>query len=262
MITTVEQALHVAGPDVRPQARQQVDRGGLSERDDGAVQRDGVGDHHGVGALGDGDVEQPERRDLTLDLAGDRPALEANAVPDPERPRADEHHAGDEVAEGLLGRETEDDGGEGTTEREGARRDPRDAQCDENGRDDRHQPDQEPDGAGGGGVQTPQQSRTEGLADVARERPADRDEEYDRDDPGGLVDPEEIDAIVVGHEDAREQRPQKQRLAPRPAGLLLDPIGTVGRQEHAGAQTPADVSRGHDRTMPLLSDLKLPGVTR
>ena len=38
-------------------------------------------------------VEQAERADDALDLAGDRAALQAHAVADPERPRAEQHGA-------------------------------------------------------------------------------------------------------------------------------------------------------------------------
>ena len=61
-------------------------------------------------------VEQAERGHDALDLAGDAAGLEAHAVADPERPRRDQHDAGDQVAERLLRRETEDDRREGATD--------------------------------------------------------------------------------------------------------------------------------------------------
>jgi hypothetical protein len=78
-----------------------------------------------VGALRERRVEQAERADDALDLAGDAAALEADALADAERPRAQQDGARDEVAERLLRRETDDHRGEGTADGQRARVEPR-----------------------------------------------------------------------------------------------------------------------------------------
>ena len=98
------------------------------------AQHDAVRDHDVVVAVREGRVEQAERADDALGLPGEAAGLQAHAVADAERPRAEQHDAGDQVAERLLGRETEDDRGEGAADgqrprvqarRPAARRSPR-----------------------------------------------------------------------------------------------------------------------------------------
>ena len=161
----------------RRRARRLTASGSL-QRQHGDVQHDAVGHHDRVIARGERRVEQPERADRALELARERAALQAHAVAHAERARAQQHRAGDHVAERLLGRETEDHRRERAAEGERARFDARHAQRHEQRQHDRHQADQEPDRAGGGRVQAPEQRRPEPAADVARDRPA---EDHQRD---------------------------------------------------------------------------------
>ena len=90
------------------QARAQVDRLGLAQRQHRDVQHDAVGHHDRVIAGREGRVQQPQRADRALDLTGQRPALQAHALADAKRPRAQQHRARDQVAERLLRGEAED----------------------------------------------------------------------------------------------------------------------------------------------------------
>ena len=54
----------------------------------------------------------PSELTIALDRAADGAGLEADPLADAERPGAQQHHAGDQVAERLLRREPEDDGRE------------------------------------------------------------------------------------------------------------------------------------------------------
>src|SRR4051794_26642343 len=112
----LEQRLDVGWRDARPQARTQVDGVRLAQRDDRHVQHDAVGDHDLLFALAQDGVEEPERADGALDSAGQPAALQAHALTDAERPRAEQHGAGEQVAERLLRGETDDDGGERTAD--------------------------------------------------------------------------------------------------------------------------------------------------
>ena len=147
----VQQLLDLGGLDVGAQAGAQVDGGGLAQRHDRGAQHDVVGDHDRVLALGEGHVEQAERGHGALDLAGQPAALQADAVADPERARGDQDHAGDQVAERLLGGETEDDRGDGAADGQRARVEARDPQRAQRGDDQERQPDQEADRARGAG---------------------------------------------------------------------------------------------------------------
>ena len=148
----LEQLLDLGRLDVGAQAGAQVDRGGLAQRDDRGAEHDVVGDHDRVLALGEGHVEQAERGDGALDLAGEAAALEADAVADAERARGDQHHAGDQVAERLLGGEAEDDRGDGATDGQRARVEPGDPQRGQRREGEERQADEEADRARGAGV--------------------------------------------------------------------------------------------------------------
>ena len=103
-------------------------------------------------------------------------------------PRAEQDGAGEEVAERLLGGETEDDGGQRASEGDGLRREARDAQRDEQGDDHGHQAQEEADRARRAGVQAAEQIRAEGSADVPRERPAEDHQGDDGADAHGDVE--------------------------------------------------------------------------
>ena len=129
----LEQRLDLARAHVGAQPGAQVDRGGLAQRHDGGAEHDVVRDHDRVLALREGRVEQAERGDDALDLAGHGAGLQPHAVADPERARGDQDHAGDQVAERLLGRETDDDGGDRASDGQRGRVQPADAQRQQHG---------------------------------------------------------------------------------------------------------------------------------
>jgi hypothetical protein len=77
-----------------------------------------------------------------------KPPPAAHAIADPERPRAGEHAAGDDVAERLLGLETHHDGGHRATDGQRARVEAGDPQRGDDHDRHRRQTDEEADGAG------------------------------------------------------------------------------------------------------------------
>jgi hypothetical protein len=213
----VQQRLDLAGLDVRPQARSQVDPGGLLERHDGRAEHDVVGDHDRVLALGEGRVEEPERAHDALELAGEPAGLEPHAVAHPERPSRDQDHAGDQVAERLLRREAEDHGGDRAADGQRLRADAREREARGGGRGDEREADQEPDRAGRGRVHAAEEPRGAGAADVARQQPAEHDHHHGGGDADRRVGAEELLALDVGEDRQAEQRQEHQELH---AGLL------------------------------------------
>ena len=153
-----------------------VDRLRLAQRHDRRAEHDAVGDHDAVLPARERRVEQAERADDALGLAGEPAGLQPHALADAERARAQQDGAGDQVAERLLRGEADDDGGEGAADGERARREPGDPQRDDGHDRDRHEPQQEADRAGGARVHAAHQVRADGAAEVARERPAERDQ--------------------------------------------------------------------------------------
>ena len=129
-------------------------------------------------------------------------------------PCAEQDGAREEVAERLLGRETEDDGGQGASEGDRLRRESGDAQRDEQGEDHGHQAQEEADGARRAGVQAAEQVGAERPADVPRERPAEDHQGDDGADAHGDVErrPEQLVAVPVDEEDAGEGREQDDEL--------------------------------------------------
>ena len=107
-------------PGVMPgaQARAQVDRLGLAQRQHRHVQHDAVGHHDRVVARGERRVQQPQRADRPLDLPGQRAALQAHALADAERAGAQQDGPGDQVPERLLGGQAEDHRRERAAERQ------------------------------------------------------------------------------------------------------------------------------------------------
>ena len=108
----VEDRLDLGHADARAKPDLDVDRFGLPDRDHHGRKHDVVRHHDPVLALGERRVEQAERADDPLDLSSDGAGLEADALADAERSRAQQHHAGEQVAERLLRGKTEDHGGE------------------------------------------------------------------------------------------------------------------------------------------------------
>ena len=162
------------------------------------------------------DVEQAERGDRALDLAGQAAALQPHAVADPERPRGDQHHAGDQVAERLLGGEAEDDGGDrhhrrpacaGPARRSAARTSAGDGE--------EREPDQERDRPGRARVDAAEQRRLDPAAEVARQRPAEDHQHDRRRHAHGRVDAEQLLAHEVGDDRRHGQRDDEQQLPPR-----------------------------------------------
>jgi hypothetical protein len=231
----VQQGLEVTGLDVRAQPRTQVDRRRLPQRHDRGREHHVVRDHDRVLALGERRVEQAERRHDALDLAGDATGLQAHAVADLERTRRDQHHARDQVAERLLGRETEDHGGDRATDGQRLGLQARRAQREQRRRRQEHQPDQEPDCAGRGRVHAPEQRRSGESPKVARQRPAQHHYHERRPDTHGRVGAEQLLAPQVAVERDREQRHEDDQLAPGTARVLgrlqgqaARPAGRVG----------------------------------
>ncbi len=217
----LEQPLDLARLHVGPQARAQVDRGGLAQRHDRGGEHDVVRDHDRVLALREGRVEQAERGHDALDLAGQAARLQAHALADLERPRGDQHHAGDQVAERLLGRETEDDRGDGAADGQRARRQPGDPQRHQRRDDQEDQPDQEADGAGRRGIHAPEQRGRDEAADVAGQRAAEGEQQRPprRRGPAGRARTAPR-ARCRRRSSAIEQRHDHEQLAARPAGAL------------------------------------------
>ena len=175
-------------------------------------------------------VQQAQRADRPLDLPGQRPALQAHPLADPERPRAEQHRARDQVAQRLLRRQAEDHRGESAARApaSGLRSRPR-CSATSSVTDERRQADQEADRSRRRRVQAPEQRRPERPPDVARDRPAE-DQQHDHgDDRSGVfaferacrggracrVLAEQAHAVVVEDDDPHEQRHQHQRLQAR-----------------------------------------------
>ena len=108
----LEHVVDLAGGGVRAQAGAQLDALGLLQRDHGRLDDDAVGDHDPVGSADQRRVEEAERADHPVDLAGEDAADQLHALADSERASAEQDGAGEQVPDRLLGRETQDDGGE------------------------------------------------------------------------------------------------------------------------------------------------------
>jgi hypothetical protein len=178
-------------------------------------EHDVVGDHDLVLAVREGGVEQPERADDAFDLARQATALQPDAVADTKRARTEQYQPGEEVAECLLGGKTQDDRGEGPADGERPRIQTGHAQRHQHRDDDREEPHDEPDGAGGTWVHAPKERRSRGTPKVASELPAQRDEREHRGDAHRLVDAEEALAVGIEDQNAGDHRQQHQRLDPR-----------------------------------------------
>ena len=168
----LEQLLNLRGPRVGPQPCAQIDVRGLPQRNNRACQHHAVRDHGGVLALGEGRVEQPQGCHGALHLPGNPAALEAHALAHPEGPGAEQHHARDEVAKCLLGRETEHHRRHSTTDGERPRLEAGEPECHEHRESERDEPDEETDGAGVGRVHPAEEGGTDRAAEVTGERPA------------------------------------------------------------------------------------------
>ena len=164
--------LLVGGRHAGAQPGAQVDRVGLAQRDDRGVEDRAVGQHDLLLALLQDGVEQAQRGHHALVRAAQRARLEAHALADPEGPRAEQDGAGEQVAERLLRRETEDDRGEGGGGEQSRGVGPGDAEGDHDRDHDRDEANEEADGAGGPGIHPPEESRRRRSAHVAGDRPA------------------------------------------------------------------------------------------
>ena len=132
---SLEQLLDLARHHVRAQPRAEVDGRGLAQRHDRGREHDVVRDHDRVLAAGEGRVEQAERGDDALELAGEVAGLQPDAVADLERAGRDQHDARDQVAQRLLRGETEDDRDDRAGHGERPRLEARDVERDEHRRD-------------------------------------------------------------------------------------------------------------------------------
>ena len=117
----LEERLQLARLHIRLQPRAQIHSRRFTERHDGRGHRHVVRDHDRVLALGEGHVEESERHHHALDLTAHAARLEADAIAYAEGARAQQQNAGEDVAEGVLRGETEDDSGERAADRERAR---------------------------------------------------------------------------------------------------------------------------------------------
>jgi hypothetical protein len=85
--------------------------------------------------------------------SSDVSALKAHPLADPERPRAQEHHAGEDVGQCLLRREAENHCRERAAHREVTLVDAGDAQCGRHRHEHPEEPDEESHSSRGGRVQ-------------------------------------------------------------------------------------------------------------
>ena len=226
----VEQALDLGRLDAGPQAREQVDRVGLAQRHDRAREHDRVGDHDRVLAARQVGEQQPQRGDGALDLARQRPGLEPDAIAHAERPRGEQHDAGEHVAERLLRGQTDDHGGEGRRGQQGLGFEARDRQREEQDRDPRNEADEEAHRPGGGRVHAAEEQRADGTAERPSDRPAQDQEQDDRGDPD--VERVALDVVAVGVQDhdPREERGEDEQLAAGTLGLLGRLLTELGGQ--------------------------------
>src|SRR5919204_6376828 len=104
-----EARLDLARRDRRREPRAKLDPLRLAKGDHRELEEDAVRDHDPVGAVDEGGVEEPERADDPLDIAGHGPAAKPDPLADPERAGGEQHQAGEEVAERLLGGEPDED---------------------------------------------------------------------------------------------------------------------------------------------------------
>ena len=223
-----------------------------------------------VVALREGRVEQAERADDALDLPGEAAALQAHALADPERPRAEQHHAGEEVAERLLRRETDDDRGEGAADGQRPRVEPGDAQRDDDARARRRPagsgtrpcPRSRDPGAGTASARARARRRGRSASRGRSARPRWRSAPASR-----TRGPKTLVAIAVDDQDPDEQRDQDDGLdaraldrapaeLPREAGLA--PGVALGVEE----LLHASVRGGRDERLTYKDNTTLPGRYR
>ena len=167
-------------------------------------------------ATGELGVQEPERADDALDGAADGTGLQPDPFADAERPRAQQHHSGEQVAERLLRGKTEDHGGERAGGDERGRAHAGDVQRHEDRDPDRHESDEETNRPGGARVHPAEERGAEQAADVAGDGPTQREQRQhrrgrDRVDPTAVFADAEPGLVVVVDDYYRdEQRPQKR----------------------------------------------------
>jgi len=130
-----------------PKRAPQLNALGLPQRRDGALDQGPVRDQDAVRPADERRVEETQLSHDTLGPARQDTTLQANALADAKRPIGDQDDAGEQIAENLLGGETDDHSRESTPHREGTAIQPGDPQGDEQHHDDREQPYEEPDRA-------------------------------------------------------------------------------------------------------------------
>ncbi len=223
----VEQRLHLARPNPRRQPHSNVDGVRLTQRHYRGRQHDVVWDQDPVLPARERRVEQAERADDAFCRAAHRAGLKPYALANSERPSTQQHHAGDQVAERLLRRKTEDHRGEGAADREVLRLHAGDSQRDQQRDENRREPDQEPDGSGGARIHSPEEGRRGGPADVAREGPPERHQgdhsrdSHRRDPRAARPHAQQLPAVEVENQHPSERRDKHDRFALRPADRPL-----------------------------------------
>ena len=212
------------------EAGAELDPLGLPERCHRRLDQDAVRDQDPVRPADQRGVEEAELADHALKLTGQDPCLQPDALADAKRAIGDQHHAGEQVAEHLLGGEPDHDRGEAAPDGEGPCPEARDPQRDDRGEDDRYQPEQEADRPGRPGFEPPVEHRREALAQRPRERPAEDHEQDHRGDPDlEAISGEEGLALREAEEDPGDQRQRDQGpalAAPGGGGSISDPSPT------------------------------------
>lgn len=148
-------------------------------------------------------------------------AVEAHAVTHAEGPRREQHHAGDHVAEGLLGGQAEHPRGEARAGRQRAGVQAGQPQAHERPDDHGAQAQNEAHDAGGAGGEAAVELRLQQPADVHRKRPAEHHQQGRDADLHRLVDPEELLAIDIGRHERGHQGNDHHELAAPTAGSLF-----------------------------------------
>ena len=133
----LEHLLDLARSGVGAEPCPQLDPLRLSQRYHGQVEDHRVRDQDPVRSADQGGVEEAERADDSLQLSGQRPADQPHPVADPKGAGAEQHEAGEQVAERLLRREAEHDRGDGAADGERAGAKARDPERQRNDDDDR-----------------------------------------------------------------------------------------------------------------------------
>jgi hypothetical protein len=139
-----------------------------------------------------------------------------------ERMGRDQHEPSEDVADRLLGGETDDHGREGGAHRHCPKLHSSYPQADQDNREESEKANEKPDDAGRAGVQAIDELGLEGFAKAAREGPADQDQRTGRGQPDRLVGAEELIAkgMPVAIATSSGIRSISSRRARRPASMV------------------------------------------